>query len=288
MAVFTGEQSMNKITQTSANRPEPDQTVLRLDYESDVDGRKDWALLRPGDEARRICAVILHGHGSHGDQLYTRPDIRESWLGSFVRLGATILTPNLRDNAWMSPPAAADLHALIGWVRANHGVDRFVLMSGSMGGTGNIIYTTLHPEDVAACVALGFVSDLAAYHEWCRARNQGVIMEIADAIEHNYGGAPAARPDLYARHSPLFHSECLRPPLFLAHGKDDALMPVDQARGLAAALRNRKDFVYREVPGNHDAPCFLPEAFEWIAARIDQMRVTAQRPHRRRPGGSNG
>ena len=263
---------MKRISQTPANRPEPDQAVLRLDYESNVDGHKDWALLRPGNNtARRICAVILHGHGSHGDQLYTRPDIRESWLGFVLRTGVAVLTPNLRDNAWMAPAAAEDLHALIGWVRANHGIDRFVFLSGSMGGTGNIIYTTLYPEDVSACVALGFVSDLAAYHAWCRARNQGVIKEICDAIEENYGGSPAVQPALYARHSPLFHPERFTPPLFLAHGTDDALMPVDQARQLANALRARKDFVYREVPGSHDAPCFFPEAFEWLATLIKKV-----------------
>ena len=266
----SGQAEMKRIRQANANRPEPDHTVLRLDYESDVDGISDWALLRPGGAARRTCAVVLHGHGSHGDQLYTRRDVRESWLRFYAGHGVTILTPNLRDNAWMSPAAAADLHALIGWVRENHGIERFIFQSGSMGGTGNVIYATLHPEDVSACVALGFVSDLAAYHAWCRAHNQGVIKEICDAIETNYGGTPAAQPDLYARHSPLFHAERFTSPLFLAHGADDALMPVDQARRLAAALKNKKDFVYREVPGNHDSPCFLPEAFEWVAARIKE------------------
>lgn len=262
---------MKNITQTSANRPDPDQAVLRLDYESDVDGLRDWALLRPGHAMHRVCAVILHGHRSHGDQLYTRSDIRESWFNFVAGLGITILTPNLRDNAWMSPAAATDLHALLGWVRENHGIDSFVFMSGSMGGTGNLIYTTLYPDDVAACVALGFVSDLAGYHAWCRAHNQGVIMEIGDAIEKNYNGSPAEQSALYARHSPLFNIPRLTPPIFLAHGADDALMPVDHARRLADALRNRKDVVYREVPGNHDAPCFLPEAFEWLAARIKEV-----------------
>jgi len=262
---------MKRITQASANHPAPDETVLRLDYESGVDGISDWALLRPGGAARRTCAVVLHGHGSHGDQLYTRRDVRESWLRFYAGHGVTILTPNLRDNAWMSPAAAADLHALIGWVRENHGIDRFIFQSGSMGATGNVIYATLHPEDVSACAALGFVSDLASYHAWCRGRNQGVIKEICDAIEAGYGGTPAAQPELYARHSPALNADCFAAPLFLAHGADDALMPVDQARRLAAALETRKkDFVYREVPGNHDSPCFLPEALEWVAARIKE------------------
>ncbi len=266
----SGQAKMKRIRQANANRPEPDHTVLRLDYESDVDGISDWALLRPGDALRGTCMVILHGHGSHGDQLYTRADIRETWLGLAVRLGATVLTPNLRDNAWMSPAAAEDLHALIGWVRENHGIERFIFRSGSMGGTGNVIYATLHPEDVSACVALGFVSDLAAYHAWCRERNDGVIKEICDAIEMNYGGPPEARPEVYERHSPVFHAERLAAPLFLAHGAQDALMPVDQARRMVAALRNKRNVVYRETPGNHDSPCFLQEACEWVAARIKE------------------
>ena len=31
--------------------------------------------------------VHLHGHGSHGDQIFTRPDIRDLWLSLYRELG---------------------------------------------------------------------------------------------------------------------------------------------------------------------------------------------------------
>ena len=46
----------------------------KVEYESAADGFRDWYLVHRVGNAR-ICAVVLHGHGSTGDQLITRPDI---------------------------------------------------------------------------------------------------------------------------------------------------------------------------------------------------------------------
>src|SRR5437660_89948 len=91
--------------------------------------------------------------------------------------------PNLRGNAWLCPEAVADLHSLLHVLRNDFAAQRFYFVSGSMGGTGNLIYATLHPEDVALVVAQCPVTDLIEYHRWCAEHPGGVRDQIRAAIE---------------------------------------------------------------------------------------------------------
>ncbi|MFH1571572.1 MAG: alpha/beta fold hydrolase [Gemmatimonadota bacterium] len=243
------------------------QGVWRLAYASPVDGEPDWALMMPGPR-REAWLVCLHGHGSKGDQLFTRADIRDGWLPGFRRLGLGVLTPNLRGNAWMSAPAAADLRALLAWMRDVQGAERFYFASGSMGGTGSLLYAVVHPEDVAALAALCPASDLAAYHEWCGRHPGGVRDEIRQAIAAAYGGPPTEVPAAYAAHSAWQHADRLTMPVLVVHGTADASIPVEQSRHLAALLAHSPRFTYRELAGgDHEAPLLQGGMLEWLADR---------------------
>ena len=242
--------------------------LMRLDYASDVDGLKDWALLLPG-ENRELWIVFIHGHGSHGDQLFTREDIRELWLPVFRGTGAGILCVNLRDNAWMGPAAASDMHDLVNYLRTGYGMKKTIFCSGSMGGTSNLTYAVLHPEDVNGLVIRGAATDLASYYNWCKTQEQPIIHEIAEAIRNSYGGSPDEKPDLYLRHSALAKSGKLSMPLFFIHGGADVIIPVEQARSLAEKMKKRKNFFYTEVPGgNHDSPLTETESFPAIITML--------------------
>ncbi len=242
--------------------------LQRLDYASDVDGLHDWGTLLPG-RRRDLWIVVLHGHGARGDQLYTRKDIREIWLPEFLATGGGIFTLNLRGNAWMCPAAAADLHAVMDYLRAEHGLQKAIFCSGSMGGTGNLIYGVLHPEDVNAIVARGAATDLASYYNWCRTQTRPILREIAEAIKAAYGAGPDQAPDLYRRHSTLANQERLMMPVYLSHGGADAIIPVEQARRLAEGMRGRNNFAYDEVPGgNHDAPLHDTKGLGWVMGRM--------------------
>ena len=231
------------------------------------DGREDWALGWPGTHDTWV--VCLHGHGSHGDQIFTRADIRDHWLTAYRRHGCGVLSANLRDNAWMCPDAAADLHRLLTWARDHYGVARWLFISGSMGGTSNLIYGVLHPEDVAAMVALCPATDLTGYLDWLSAYPDGIRREIGDAIVSAYGGAPAELPDIYAAHSALRHADRLTMPLYVAHGDNDPLIPVAGARRLADALADAPNFTYVEHPGGgHDTPLFEIDMERWVGEQL--------------------
>ena len=100
----------------------------------------------------------------------------------------------------MGSAVAEDLRWLLNEVRDRYGATHFDIISGSMGGTSNLIYAGLHPADVASVVALCPATDLATYYDWCRNQNTPLLIEIADAIEESYGGTPLTKPDLFAVH----------------------------------------------------------------------------------------
>jgi pimeloyl-ACP methyl ester carboxylesterase len=232
--------------------------LKRIEYQSSYDDIKDWALLYPGCAQNGTWIIVIHGHGSSGDQLYTRQDIREHSLPGFLESGAGILTANLRGNAWMGPAAAHDMHELIEYLRNEHGLKKAVFSSGSMGGTSNLIYATLYPGDVSVVVARGAASDLSSYYNWCLQKDHPIIQEIAEAIRKSYGGTPKEMPELYAKHSVLKNAEKLTMPVYLSHGGDDQTIPVEQSRALAEKLKDNKLFFYTEISGgNHDSPLFL-------------------------------
>ncbi|HSW47077.1 MAG TPA: alpha/beta fold hydrolase, partial [Phycisphaerae bacterium] len=215
--------------------------------------------------------VCIHGHGSTGEQLYTRQDIRRSWLPLFNRHGFGILTPNLRGNAWMSPRAAADLNGLLQYVRERYLVDRFILAGGSMGGTSNLIYAVLHPEDVAGVVALCPAADLTSYYQWCRRQSTvAILQQIADAIASAYGCPPESCPDLYREHSVVVHVHRLTMPVYVAHGGQDTIIPIAQARVLYGEIRFKGVFHFCEIPeGDHDAPLRnMTDGIEWVLKRM--------------------
>jgi pimeloyl-ACP methyl ester carboxylesterase len=267
--------------------PYPD-GVQRLDYRSGLDRAEDWALLweprepKPdvaagGKDATRTWAVYLHGHGSGGEQLFTRPDVRDNTLAAVRRQGWGALAPNLRGNAWMGPAAVDDLRGLLRVLRERYGAEQVVLIGASMGGSGVLAYAAVYPEDADAVIALCPATDVGAFHGWCRERRgQGppVLQELADAIEHAYGGPPAERAEVYAGHSAVGGAARLTMPVFVSHGSADEIIPVEQPRRLAEVLEDRPTFKYHELPGgDHEAP--LSDVAEAMAFILPQLEEAA-------------
>ncbi|NRA37142.1 MAG: prolyl oligopeptidase family serine peptidase, partial [Planctomycetes bacterium] len=213
--------------------------------------------------------VHLHGHGSSGDQPYTREDIRTAWLEFYLEHHLGVLSPNLRGNAWMCHEAVEDLHCLLHWVRNEYGAASFYFVSGSMGGTGNLIYSMLHPEDVAATVALCPVTDIASYHQWCCQHPGGVRDEIRAAIETAYTGSPAAATQRYAEHIVTENADRLTMPLYLAHATGDDVIPVQQSQALFYNMKNAQNMTYHEIEnGGHDTPLHDSRMLQWLDKQI--------------------
>lgn len=245
----------------------PDE-VQRFEFTSDVDGLRDWGLVLPSSSDTWV--VFVHGHGSGGDQLFTRPDMRDSWLPDVRKRGLGILTVNVRGNSWMCPSAARDVNCVLGYAREKWGVKKFVFASGSMGATSNLIYAVLHPEDVAGVVALCPATDLSGYHAWCEKSTSPIAQEIAKTIERFYGGRLKDRRSVYAAHSAMANAAKLRMPVYVCHGNADAIIPVSQSRQLVGRMGDTASFAYVEIPdGDHEAPLgSFAEGFDWVLRKL--------------------
>jgi dipeptidyl aminopeptidase/acylaminoacyl peptidase len=233
--------------------------VVRLEYISSEDDVADWAMAMPGK--RDVWIVSLHGATSTGDQIFTRKDIRDLWLAHYLKRGCGVLSPNLRGDAWMCPEAASDLQALLNWTRQKYRVARFIFISGSMGGTGNLIYSILHPEDVSAVVALCPITDIRQFYYDTHPRWL--------TLKKAYRGTPEQVPERYARHVVVEHADRLRMPLFLSHGDADLVIHVKHSRALYALLKNRGNTEYVEIPvGDHDAPLYEKKMLDWLDRQL--------------------
>ena len=229
------------------------QGVLRIEYKSGIDGLSDRALAVPGTDPFDIGVVVLHGHGSSGDQLFTWKQLG-SWRDFLRKVRCGILSPNLRNNAWMSPEAVEDLAALIRFAKERFNWQKIIIASGSMGGSGGLIFASHHPELADAVIALGAATDLDSYVSWCERQELEVCSRIASAIRESYHNDR----ELMRSHSTLARCDKLTMPVWLCHGTHDEIIPVSQSRKLAGKLADAPNFVYQEIwQGDHDSPTLL-------------------------------
>lgn len=237
----------------------------RFEYARSLDGEKDWYLYHHAGPGRD-CILILHGHGSHGDQLLKKEEWTALWERNVEKYQCSLLSPNLMDDAWMCPAAVDDLTALIRQGLAERQWRRVIIIAGSMGASGALIYAMRHPELIAGVAALGAATDIKSYQEWCETQTMPVHKSIGDAIKAHY-----LTDEDYAVNSVLAHAERLTMPVWFSHGGEDATIPVSQARALAEKMAGKKNFYYEEIPGgDHNSPLpFKERALEAIYKYLD-------------------
>ncbi len=241
---------------------------VRIDYVSKVDGLKDYYLIHDAGE-NTTCVVWLHGHGSHGDQPFTRKDVVAILHPMIKKYKLSIISFNLRDNAWMNPAAVTDLHDLLISCRETYRFSRYIFITGSMGGTGSLIFAVKHPELVDGLVIGGAATDIWSYREYCRTSSaHPVLPELFSAIDEHYA------PEDYEAHNVCTHFEKLTMPLVFYHGIDDPVMPVTQMTSLQEKMKDFPNAYFKAVPGTHDAPLsYIPEMFEKISGLQDYTSV---------------
>jgi len=238
------------------NAPPYPAGTLRITYVSAVDGSEDWALFLPGDP-RQNTVVYLHGSFAQADQIFTRADIRDFWLTRIRRGHHPLVSVNLRDTAYMSPAATTDFSDLLDFCRAYLACERFVLLGGSGGASSAMAYAVMHPDKLHGVVAMG-MCDIFERLAFARRSANPVLQRLAATVFAAYGGTPEEKPELYQARSVLAHCDRLTMPVVLTMGENDALIPVQETRRIAAAMQGRAGFVYHEVPrGDHDSALWV-------------------------------
>lgn len=203
------------------------------------------------EEAVQGFVFAIHG-GSwrNGDQ--------HSYDYLWPRLGATgialVLGTYRKAPASPFPAALNDLTHALHWLKVHggsHGLDtsRCVLLGASAGGhlamlLGASANRTSPPlPHIQGIAQYCGIMDLTAQYAWDR-------MHQSTMTEDFLQGTPEQKPELYRAASPIHQVHTEMPPVWMAHGTEDALVPAEQSRAMALRLRELKqDVIFHEACG---------------------------------------
>ncbi|MFO1484884.1 MAG: prolyl oligopeptidase family serine peptidase [Verrucomicrobiaceae bacterium] len=210
-------------------------------FTADIDGSTEHyvELLPPefDDRMPHDVVIALHGHGS--DRWQFIKDNRGECKGvrdAAAKYGLIVVSPDYRaKTSWMGPKADADVVQIIVEVKKRHHVNRVFIAGGSMGGTGALTFTALHPELIAGVCSLNGMANLVEYEKFQEARTA------------SYGGTKAEVPDEYKKRSAEFWPEKFTMPVAVTTGGKDTVVPPQSVLRLVEKLKQAK----RRVLGIH-------------------------------------
>jgi len=132
--------------------------------------------------------------------------------------------------------------------------DRVAIMGTSYGGYAAMMGAVKTPELYKAAISIAGVSDLPDILEWEKREDETPGQEIYDFWTKRIG-VPGTDDAMLEAASPRRRVAEIRCPVFLVHGTDDRIVPVEQTRRLNAALRSagkRVEFVEVNDAGHSD------------------------------------
>jgi acetyl esterase/lipase len=237
-----------------------------------------------------------------------------AWVTGSKDSQALPLMSHLAERGWvcvainyrLSPRASwpdhiVDLKRAIAWVRehiADQGGDPdFIVVTGGSAGGHLSSLAALTPNDPeyqpgfedADTRVQGAVPFYGVY-DWTD-RDELGTHDLRRLLEHRvFKSTLDEDPDLWDRASPMSRIGADAPPLFLLHGTNDALVPVEQARSFARRLRavSTSPVVYAELPkAEHAFEAFDSVRSHHTVAAVERFLGVLHGDHRRATGHSS-
>ena len=216
-----------------------------------------------GFSVDKSCAALiaLHGHGSDRWQFVKDPrgECRAARDVAAAH-GMLFVSPDYRaKTSWMGPKAEADVLQIIAELKRRHRVSRIILCGGSMGGTGALTFTALHPDLVDGVVSLNGTANLVEF------------AGFSDAIAASFGGTKAEAPDEYRRRSAEFWSDRFTMPIAATTGGKDRVVPPDSVRRLLDAVKMKNAnvlLIHRPEAGHSTSYEDSKTAIEFVISKI--------------------
>lgn len=216
-------------------------------FKARVDGSEQRfvELLPDHFDADKVYHVLiaLHGHGS--DRWQFIRDNRGECKGArdvATKHSMIFVSPDYRaKTSWMGPRAEADLVQIIGELRNRHKVGKVYLTGGSMGGTGALTFTALHPGLISGVCSLNGTANLLEYEKF------------QDAISASFGGTKIQVPDEYKNRSAEFWPDKFTMPVACTTGGKDDVVPPQSVLRLLQQLKKdgRRVFSLHRENGGH-------------------------------------
>ena len=204
--------------------------------------------------------IALHGHGS--DRWQFAKDNRDECRAArdfALQRGMLFVSPDYRARtSWMGPAAEADLVQLIEILKKDYPVRAVYLCGGSMGGTGALTFSALHPELIQGTASMNGTANLLEYQNF------------QDAITESYGGPKKSIPEEYKKRSAEYWPERLTMPLGLTTGGKDTAVPPQSVQRLAGVLKQLERpvlLIHREDGGHETNYADAMQILEFSVAR---------------------
>jgi len=152
------------------------------------------------------------------------------------------------------PAAYNDLVHLLKWLRSNgHSysldTERCALLGGSAGGHLVMLLATKAVREetelceIRAAVNYCGIMDMAEQFRYDNVRGHTMTFAFM-------GGNPSRKPENYIDASPVNHIHNNMPPIWMAHGADDKIVPIAQSRNMASLLKKvGNEIKYIEAEG---------------------------------------
>lgn len=209
----------------------------------------------------RAALIGLHGHGSDRWQFVkdARGECRAARDVAAAH-GMLFVSPDYRaKTSWMGPKAEADMVQIISELKQRHRVTTIILCGGSMGGTGALTFTALHPELVDGVVSLNGTANLVEF------------AGFLDALAASFGGTKAQAPDEYRRRSAEFWPERFTMPVAATTGGKDRVVPHESVHRFLGAVKTKNPnvlLIHRPDGGHSTSYEDSKAAIEFVVSRV--------------------
>lgn len=196
------------------------------------------------DPQRQYDVVIaLHGSGSDRTQFATGTfDEAKAARDVAANHGMIMICPDYRATAsWMNAAAEADMVQIVESLKTQYHIGKTFLTGGSMGGTGSLTFTALHPDLVDGVCSVNGLANFVGY--------ESSFSYLPGQVAQAFGGDQSQVPTEYANRSAINSPQSFTMPMSIAVGGSDTVVPAKSVLELFNTVKNTN-------PVNPKAVCF--------------------------------
>ena len=225
---------------------DPPYETRRIDYKAADSLSIPAYLTLPRGHPEKGLPLVVLPHGGPA----ARDTADFDWIAqALASQGYAVLRPNYRGSLLGSGMLEAgygefgrkmqtDLSDGVRFLVAQGIVDpgRVCIVGGSYGGYAALAAVSLDPGPWRCAVSLAGLSDLQRMLHWVDERHYS-----GENLDQRYWdrfmGARDRNDPMLAQISPALHADAVKVPVLLVHGEDDTVVPFEQSRYMADALR---------------------------------------------------
>ena len=207
----------------------------------------DGVLTLPPGRPPKDLPLVMMPHGGPID-IVDRPDF-DAWAQAFASRGYAVFQPNYRGSAGRTVAfrqagygewggkMLSDIKDGMAALAAKGVVDpkRACIVGASYGGYAALAGVTLQHGLYRCAVSVSGPSDMSSFFDW-EVRKQGLYTG-ATRYWRAATGADKGGDKVLPAISPAAHAAAADAPVLLIHGRDDTVVPIEQSREMAAALK---------------------------------------------------